>query len=186
MNTSLLCKADICCGIAKSRSTNASWKYTAVPAALEQGRLTLEPGEWCTGCCLFLYLQLSTTRCPLLPALQRQPPLGCCYRASPCTYPPCAEKHVITAWRRFQGDLIMAFSTSRGCTGKMGTDDVADPDAKGQGVMVLSWKRVDWFDLDTQKNIFILWVVPRFILVVDAPSPDTFKVRLIKALSNLI
>jgi len=63
------------------------------------------------------------------------------------------------------------------------------PVAIGQGVMVLNFLKEDRFRLDIGKKFFMRVVkhwhrLPRE--VVDAPSLETFKVRLDGAVSNLI
>ncbi|KAK4819002.1 hypothetical protein QYF61_022833 [Mycteria americana] len=84
--------------------------------------------------------------------------------------------------RRLRGDLIAAFQYLKGLIRKMGTSFLAGPFVTGQGTV--------GFRLDIRRKFFTMRVVKHWHRlpreVVEAPSLETFKVRLDGALSDLI
>ena len=90
--------------------------------------------------------------------------------------------------RKLWGDLRASASAWSGLIRKMGTNILAGPIATEEGVTALKWK--GRFRLDMRKNIFTMRVMkpwhrlPRE--VGDASSLESFKLRLDRALSNVI
>ena len=91
--------------------------------------------------------------------------------------------------RRLQGDLIAAFQYSKGAYKKDGDrlfSRACCDRTRGDGFKVKEGR----FRLDIRKKFFMMRVVKHWNRlpreVVDAPSLETFKVRLDGALSNLI
>ncbi|PKU42332.1 hypothetical protein llap_7362 [Limosa lapponica baueri] len=91
--------------------------------------------------------------------------------------------------RRLWGDLIVALSVPKRGLQERGESSFAGPVAIGQEVMALNYKRED-LRRDRRKKFFTLRLVKHWARlpreVVDAPSVETFKVRLDGALSTLI
>jgi len=89
--------------------------------------------------------------------------------------------------RRLHGDLIVAFLYLQGAYKKNGDRLFSKPCCDRQGIIIIKEGR---FRLDIRKKFFTVRVVKQWhrLLreVVDAPSLETFKIRLDRALSNLI
>ena len=90
--------------------------------------------------------------------------------------------------RRLRGDLIAAFQYLKGDYRKDG--DNLFSKASCDGTRGDGFKLEGRFRLDIKRKVFTMKVVkqrPRLSReVVEAPSPETFQVRLDRALSNLI
>lgn len=137
IDTSLLCNADICCGVAESRSTNASWKHTLLLQHLNKAAL--------------LWSQENDAQAAVYSYIYSWTPLdvSCCQ--------PCSDSHswdaaaeplraeiplalkntTLLPGEGSRETLLWPSSTSRERIGKMGTDVLGQmfcsPDARGQG-----------------------------------------------------
>jgi len=91
--------------------------------------------------------------------------------------------------RRLWGDLIAAFQYLKGTVGKVGKIFSSGPVVTGQGLNGFKL-REGKFRLDIRKKFFTMRVVKHWNRlcreVVEAPSLETFKARLNRALSNLV
>ena len=102
---------------------------------------------------------------------------------------PCEESWGSSAWRRLQGDLIVAFQYLKETYRKVGEGlfiSAYSDKTRGNGFKLEEGR----FRLDVRKKFFTMRVVRHWNRLprefVDTPSLEAFKARLDGALSNLV